>query len=672
MFGSLSVALNLFLWAYPWPLAPMTQQHNVSGTFCEFREGPPPHFHSGVDIPAIEGTPVYAVASGTVLWLGSGSNGGVRVGRFAYVHIVPRSDLEIGDYVEQGEVVGYINPLNHVHFKDGGGASGYVNRNPLIPPGLEPFADPYRPEISQVSFFTDGLDNPVDPQHLSGPVDVVALAMDTTDYGPWGTNNGIYRIGFALYQGDSVVIEPHIRFQFDTKPDNTYTLNVYAPWSANGSHYYIITNQLESNDALNFQLLGEGDYTLKIFAFDTEGNSDTVTLSIHAEPPDTMPPDPPLPLRLLSLSDGRAQFEWRPSQAPDLANYKIFLKFNDAPWTLWATLGPEDSVFVTQYPMPSGWNFAFRILAEDWATPPNATDTSLAYVVRRGFPTKTLLVDGIQTPDFGTLYWRLLEGIPTGNILTDASGIPHDLNADLVLLSWGKSPQGLQETEWDLIGQSVDLSHNVVLSGSRVVATLTGSSSDSVLLDSLFGGVASLSYAQPPIWIHGLPGTPFEGWSGFLDDGTYGAYAVDTVSVLVPTRPEAQPVLEFPGLGLAGIQTNVALLLGFPWEVLEPDSARETFLQRIAEWASVQIHEVGSQTASPAPIRVVRLASGQLQLQSSYKRPVQIWIFDIVGRERVRMRLEQRVILPALPVGVYFLRWQVEQQEGVRKFWIGP
>ncbi len=671
MFASLTTAITLYMFSYPWPLAPMTQQHDVSGTFCEFREGPPPHFHSGVDIPAVEGTPVYAVASGSVLWLGSGTNGGIRVGRFAYVHVVPRADLEIGDYVQKGELVGYINPLNHVHFKDGGGASGYVNRNPLIPPGLEPFGDPYPPQIYQVSFYTDGLGSPIDPQHLSGLVDVVALAMDTTDYSPWGTNNGVYQIGFALYQGDSEVIAPHIRFQFDTKPDNTYTLNVYAPWSTNGSHYYIVTNQLETNDALNFQLLGEGDYTLVIFAFDTEGNADTVSLSIHAEPPDVEPPDPPFPLRLLPLPDGRAQFEWRRSQAPDIARYKVFLRFNDAPWTLWATLGPEDSLYVTQYPMPPGWNFAFRILAEDWAIPPNQTDTSNAFVIRRGYSTNLLLVDGTSFSSEATLYWRLLEGVSSGNILTDAAGVPHDSTADWLLLSWGRSGTGFQETEWAAVYQILSRGHKVVLSGSSIAATLSENPQDSVRMDTLIGGVGTKAVGTPPIPVQGLSGTLFEGWSAWLDEGTHGAYPVDTISVLTVTQNDAQPVLEFPGLGIAGVQTPSTLVLGFPWEALYPDSARETFLRILAEWAQVNVEEQRPLNEGPSPdLRVLYLPYGRIQLQPLQGKVLDLQIFDIAGRRVYTMRLSKKQVLPKFPEGIYFLRWQSGHEWKTRKLWM--
>src|SRR5438270_6458676 len=58
--------------AYAWPIAPFDVQHPIRGAFDDPRSGitrgglTESSFHFGVDIVAPDGTPVYAVASGTV------------------------------------------------------------------------------------------------------------------------------------------------------------------------------------------------------------------------------------------------------------------------------------------------------------------------------------------------------------------------------------------------------------------------------------------------------------------------------------------------------------------------------------------------------------------------------------------------------------------------------
>ncbi len=99
----LSMAQIPIAGAYPWPLAPMDVQHNISGTFCECRADRD-HFHDGVDMPLGYGGAVLSVADGTVLGLDpAGANAWIRVGRYAYVHVNPNPDLHVGDFVGQGE-----------------------------------------------------------------------------------------------------------------------------------------------------------------------------------------------------------------------------------------------------------------------------------------------------------------------------------------------------------------------------------------------------------------------------------------------------------------------------------------------------------------------------------------------------------------------------------------
>ncbi|MEA4965012.1 MAG: peptidoglycan DD-metalloendopeptidase family protein [Oscillospiraceae bacterium] len=84
-------------------------------------------FHSGVDLSAASGTPIYATASGTVSITSYDSSSGNYVmishsGGFAsaYMHMTYYI-VSVGDYVTQGQVIGYVGTTGastgpHLHF----------------------------------------------------------------------------------------------------------------------------------------------------------------------------------------------------------------------------------------------------------------------------------------------------------------------------------------------------------------------------------------------------------------------------------------------------------------------------------------------------------------------------------------------------------------------------
>ena len=93
--------------------------------------------HNGIDYGAPAGTPIYAVASGTVSWAYSSNSAGNWIGIYhgnklysVYMHMSAFAVSE-GDYVNQGDLIGYVGstgwstgPHLHLSFRYDG---NYVN-----------------------------------------------------------------------------------------------------------------------------------------------------------------------------------------------------------------------------------------------------------------------------------------------------------------------------------------------------------------------------------------------------------------------------------------------------------------------------------------------------------------------------------------------------------------
>jgi murein DD-endopeptidase MepM/ murein hydrolase activator NlpD len=109
-----------------WPLS----GYSTLSSYFGYRTDPitgETSYHSGLDIPAPSGTPIYAAASGTVSWAQFNSSAGNWTGIYhgdgLYTVYMHQSVMLVspGDYVEQGEVIGLVGTTgrstgNHLHF----------------------------------------------------------------------------------------------------------------------------------------------------------------------------------------------------------------------------------------------------------------------------------------------------------------------------------------------------------------------------------------------------------------------------------------------------------------------------------------------------------------------------------------------------------------------------
>lgn len=73
-------------------------------------------FHYGVDIPAPEGTKLIAIADGEITFCSFLGAGGYTITlsfdnyKVTYCHVSPNFIVSVGDFVEEGQVIGYVGP----------------------------------------------------------------------------------------------------------------------------------------------------------------------------------------------------------------------------------------------------------------------------------------------------------------------------------------------------------------------------------------------------------------------------------------------------------------------------------------------------------------------------------------------------------------------------------
>ena len=115
---------------YLWP-AP--GYHQISSYFG-YRDKPTQNassYHQGVDILALEGSGVLAIAEGKVVYAGWHTYGGYTVkiehakNLFSiYEHLSPNMIVRVGDYVQKGEVIAKVGPKYVAEGKLNGATTG--------------------------------------------------------------------------------------------------------------------------------------------------------------------------------------------------------------------------------------------------------------------------------------------------------------------------------------------------------------------------------------------------------------------------------------------------------------------------------------------------------------------------------------------------------------------
>ena len=179
-------------------MRPLAHQHPIRGNFGDPRIKQRNidvgidnalSFHSGVDVQAPDGTPVYAIAAGAALVrpfvvdVLSPYLAATPPLLFAYWHIDPVVDSF--QRVERGQLLGFVRAgFGHVHLSEERFGE-FVN--PLRPGGLSPYTDRTFPVLGRLIAFRSGTAEVLDTDALSGIVD---LAIEVTDPPPIRPTDG--------------------------------------------------------------------------------------------------------------------------------------------------------------------------------------------------------------------------------------------------------------------------------------------------------------------------------------------------------------------------------------------------------------------------------------------------------------------------------------------------
>ena len=303
-----------------WPVEPIEGPHEIAGTVGEARGEGGERMHLGIDVRAEQGTVVYAVRDGTAVSPSSLEafntlTETIALGPLTYIHVragrtrggaifdpsrfVPTydergklTDLRVrrGARFVAGEVVGTVNGFNHVHLNVGWSGEEYN----ALDLRLVQFEDSVPPMIAPRGIqLLDAQQLPIKERVrgrivVRGPVQIVVDAWDQSNESRPGRRLGLYDLGYQVLLPDGTpapgfeTVRHTMRFdRFTIDPEAArlvYASGSGIPFYGNRRtrFRYLVTNTLRNGLAARGVWdpapLPPGDYLIRIWAADVNGN----------------------------------------------------------------------------------------------------------------------------------------------------------------------------------------------------------------------------------------------------------------------------------------------------------------------------------------------------------------------------------------------------------------
>lgn len=265
--------------AYGWPIKPFDAAHPVRGFFDDPRSDSDARhaFHSGIDISTPDGTPVYAIAAGTVdLRANSVAVIGAGDRTFGYWHV--SAAVQQGQAVKEHELLGTTEPgWGHVHLSE---SYDGTYENPLRPGGIEPYVDMTSPAIDRIG--TEWQGRTVGLGRVTGTVDLIASAYDTPTNRPappwYDSRVTPALVRWRLLRGSSVVQDwtTAADFRRDLLPATEFW-DVFAPGTLENRANRPGRYRFYLARAWDTSTLPDGLYRVQVNTQDTFGNGATAS-----------------------------------------------------------------------------------------------------------------------------------------------------------------------------------------------------------------------------------------------------------------------------------------------------------------------------------------------------------------------------------------------------------
>ncbi len=542
-------------------------------------------------------------------------------------------------------------------------------------------------------------------------MEIVSRAYDrTNDASSVGTNNGIYRMSWQVFDssGMHAVTQKKTPYTFDNIPaSDNYITNVYFEGSDQSTYIYTPTNPISGDGYWDTRNLDPGMYRVMVEVEDTRGHTAQRWVSVQVTEADDSPPPQPVFTSVTGDSTGMLTLRWAAMDTSDIAGFNLEFSYDGKNWTendaLSVSIAPGDTLLSVDFTMDKG--IFFRLRTYDDAAIVNYSPWSDVYGVRAAAqPPPLAVVDGFdgrngywinKNHDFALRYGLALENMSRGwdTYADDAVKNAYaPLNAYPVVLYFtgddgANNDSALTKEEMNALDNYMRGSGHLIVSGSGHYAqALNGDTQAMNWYEAHFynsGG--ALITADSVI---GEPGSVLEGFKAAITipdnagASFHGVEADSFAKVLLRFNDDARtPAVIFKARNQSNDEFHSTALTfaAFPLELIEDDNTRMRLIRELIRQDAVT-------TVEPFPLK-----PNTLRLYANYPNPfnpettlhytlkqageTELTVYDARGRRvRVLFRGRQqpgdhKIVFDAagLASGVYYYRLRSAGQTLTRK-----